>query len=84
RDYYHDDHPIPSRIEIIEKYLPFVEQQLADGIALNHMTRHLMGIFQGQPNSRLWRRYLSEHATKPYAGIEVIGAALDIMRQGIV
>lgn len=81
RDYYHVDHSIPSRIEIIENYLPFVEQQLADGIALNHITRHLMGIFQGQPNARLWRRYLSEHSTKPQAGIEVLKSALEIIRQ---
>lgn len=79
RDYYHDNHPIPNRIEIIENYLPFVENQLAQGVALNHMTRHLMGIFQGQPNARLWRRYLSEHATKPHAGPQVLQAALLLM-----
>ncbi len=65
-----------SRIDIVRAYLPYVEKQLAQGVYLRHMTRHLFGLFHGQPGGRLWRRYLSEQAVGKAAGIEVIEGAL--------
>ena len=75
-----------SRIDIVRAYLPYVEKQLAQGVYLRHMTRHLFGLFHGQPGGRLWRRYLSEHAVDKAAGIEVIEGALRFVgphRRGI-
>lgn len=65
-----------SRTDAILKILPYVEDQLAAGAELKQITRHLLGIFAGQPGARSWRRYLSEHAHKKGAGIEVLQAAL--------
>tara|TARA_R110000868_G_scaffold84822_6_gene238968 strand:- start:42026 stop:42994 length:969 start_codon:yes stop_codon:yes gene_type:complete len=76
RDFYQDDHPIPTRIEIVQQFLPYIEHELKQGIKLSQITRHILGLFQGQPNARLWRRHLSENAPKMGAGIEVIEAAL--------
>ncbi len=73
---YGDEHPIMSRHEIIEAFLPYIEKNLEQGTALKHMTRHILGLFQGQVGARAWRRTLSENAYKPGAGIEVIKAAL--------
>jgi tRNA-dihydrouridine synthase A len=48
---------------------------LSAGIPLNAMTRHILGLFQGRPGARAWRRHLSESAHLPGAGIEVLRAA---------
>ena len=41
------------------------------------MTRHILGLFNGLPGARAWRRHLSEAAREPEAGPEIIEAALD-------
>ncbi|WP_116474615.1 tRNA dihydrouridine(20/20a) synthase DusA [Zobellella maritima] len=66
----------PSRHEVIRQLLPYIEQQLGKGCYLGNITRHTLGIFQGLPGARAWRRHLSENAHKPGAGIEVVEAAL--------
>lgn len=69
--------PVPGRQHVIEQMAAYIERELARGVALKHMTRHLLGLFNGQPGARLWRRYLSENAHRPDAGIEVLYSALD-------
>ncbi|MFO1384922.1 MAG: tRNA dihydrouridine(20/20a) synthase DusA [Chitinivorax sp.] len=61
RRYYGDDHPLPSRAEIIEALMPFVEQEVKDGVPLKIITRHILGLFQGMRGARYWRRQLSDH-----------------------
>ena len=65
-----------SRAEVVTAFLPYVEAEMAAGVPLKCMTRHILGLFNGMPRARLWRRYLSEEAHKPGAGPEVIEAAL--------
>lgn len=50
-----------SRQEIIEAMVPYINQQLAEGIALHSITRHMHGLFLGCSGAKAWRRYLSEH-----------------------
>lgn len=76
RDIFGDGHAVPGREEIVERYVPYVEQQLADGARLSHMTRHLLGLFQGVPGARAWRRHLSGHAHVPGADTRIIHEAL--------
>lgn len=66
----------PTRHDLIRELLPYVECQLRRGTPLHCMTRHLLGLFQGVPGARAWRRYLSEHAHRPGAGTAVLEAAL--------
>ena len=68
--------PPPTRHEIIRRLLPYVERQLQAGTPLHCITRHILGLFQGVPGARAWRRYLSEQVHRPYAGVEVLTAAL--------
>jgi tRNA-dihydrouridine synthase A len=68
-----DDHPIPTRRQVLEAFIPYAERQLAAGVPLNAMSRHLLGLFQGQPGARAWRRRISEQAHRPGAGVEVLG-----------
>ncbi len=70
------DTPIKKRSQIIEEMFPYIERQLAQGSYLGHITRHMLGMFQNMPGARQWRRYISETAHKPGAGIEVVQAAL--------
>ena len=60
--------------------IPYIETQLTRGSRLNHITRHMMGLFQGMPGARAYRRYLSEHATQPDAGPEVLRRAVAELR----
>lgn len=69
------DTPVISRDAVLEKLLPYIEKHLQQGGRLNHITRHIIGLYQGEVGSRVWRRYLSENAHKQGAGIEVITQA---------
>ena len=57
-------------------YLDYVAERLADGAPLNAMTKHLLGLFHGRPGARLFRRHLSENATRKGADISVLRDAL--------
>ncbi len=65
-----------SMEEALESYIKYVERQLERGVPLNTMTKHMLGLFSGQPGGRLFRRHLSENATRRGAGIEVLLEAL--------
>jgi tRNA-dihydrouridine synthase A len=54
------DASMPSREDVLAAYLPYVESELSRGTSLKSMTRHLMGLYAGQPGGRRWRRFLSE------------------------
>ena len=73
---YNDQHDIPTRFEIVEAMFPYIEQHIANGGRLWHVARHMLGLFQGQPRARSWRRYISENANKPGAGIEILQQAM--------
>jgi tRNA-dihydrouridine synthase A len=69
--------PAPSRIEIARRLLPYIEREQAAGTPLPAITRHILGLFNGLPGARAWRRHLSEAARRPGAGSEVVLEALD-------
>ncbi|WP_295579825.1 tRNA dihydrouridine(20/20a) synthase DusA [uncultured Lamprocystis sp.] len=73
---YGDTTAVTTRHAVLERFLPYVERQLQTGVPLGAMSRHLLGLFQGQPGARAWRRHISEHAHRPGAGPEVLIAAL--------
>ena len=66
----------PDRHDIVERMIPYIEYELAAGERLNRITRHMLGLFAGQPGARAWRRTISEKAHKPDAGPEVLRKAL--------
>jgi tRNA-dihydrouridine synthase A len=69
-----------SREQILASYRPLIARWLAAGVPLKAITRHMTGLYHGQPGGRLWRRYLAEHAHRDGAGLEVIDAALSAVR----
>ena len=73
------DNPSTSRDDAIAALLPYTERQLARGVKLNHVTRHILGLYQGMPGARKFRRHLSENAYKAEAGIEVLNEAYTLV-----
>lgn len=65
RDIFEDTRPIPTRHQVLEAYIPYLERELAAGVPLNAMTRHILGVFQGQPGARRWRHMISGNAHRP-------------------
>jgi tRNA-dihydrouridine synthase A len=74
--HYFPEEPTFSRIAIIEKLLPYIQAQLKKQTRLSSITRHILGLFRGEKGANYWRRYLSENAHRPGAGVEVLEAAL--------
>jgi tRNA-dihydrouridine synthase A len=75
RRFWGDPDPLDSPRTAVEAYMPYVRARLAEGVAVRHMTRHMSGLFQGQPGARAWRRTLAEGAAAG-GGAEVIEQAL--------
>lgn len=69
-----------SRLQALERMLPYIERELAAGTELKNMTRHLLGLFTGEPGARAWRRHLSEQAHRRGAGIKVLHDAVGRLR----
>ncbi len=67
---------VPTRHDVVAAMLPYVEQELASGTLLKHITRHMLGLFAGQPGARAWRRYLSENAHRQGADGSLLTNAL--------
>lgn len=76
-----DNPATPSRLQVIQSMRPYVEAELLAGTRLQSITRHMLGLFQGQPGARHWRRHLSEHAHRKGVGSEVIADALIKVQQ---
>jgi tRNA-dihydrouridine synthase A len=69
----------PSREDIVEQLIPYAERLVAQGTPLHALTRHVMGLYQGQPGGRLWRRHLSENGPKRGDDPRVLQEALDVV-----
>ncbi|SDZ74661.1 tRNA-U16,U17-dihydrouridine synthase [Thiothrix caldifontis] len=66
------DDPFQDRKAVLAAFLDYVQVQQAAGVALNHMSRHILGLFQGMPGARAFRRLISENAHKQNAGVELL------------
>ncbi len=79
RAIYAPELPQDSRESLLLKYRPYVEQQCSRGIAVKHITRHILGLFHAQPGGRMFRQVLSERAHKAQ-GWEIIEEAMQATR----
>lgn len=76
RDLFDTNASVPTRIEVIEGLLPYIEREIQSGATLHHITRHIFGLYHGQHGGRQFRRILSERAHRRDAGIGVLLDAL--------
>jgi tRNA-dihydrouridine synthase A len=68
----------PSRAQVLQDLIAYTEGHLARDGRLNNAVRHILGLYHGRPRARAFRRYLSEHATRLGAGVNVLRAAMAI------
>jgi len=65
-----------NAFDAIERFIPYVERRLAEGVPLHAMTRHILGLFNGRKGARAWRRHLATEGVKPGADVQVLREAL--------
>ena len=70
-----------SREEVLRDYTAYVQNNLQKGVRLNHMSRHIVGLYHGEPRSRLFRRHLSENAHRPESDETIFAQAYGAMVQ---
>jgi len=73
-----------TREDIIEAMHGYLARQISGGVAAKHISRHLLGLFQGLPGAKAWRRYLSENACRDDANTGLLRQALAAMQRTAV
>ena len=68
---------VPSRSEIIEMLIPYIQEQTSKGVQLNHIMRHTVGLFHGQEGSKAWKQYLSKNMCIRNADLEKVNHIMD-------
>jgi tRNA-dihydrouridine synthase A len=68
--------PYPERDAVLAAFRPYIEAHLARGDRLQHISRHILGLYQGLPGARAFRRVLSERAHRADAGYDVVVDAI--------
>ena len=74
-----EGNPIETRRQAVEEFMPYIARELASGTPLNAMTKHLLGLYNGLPGARAFRRHLSENAIRSGAGFDVVRRALNLV-----
>ncbi len=74
--YFGSEEAVRDKAEAVRRLYPYIEEHLRQGGPLNHISRHILGLFNGQPGARQFRRYLSENAFRKDAGCHTIEEAL--------
>ena len=75
------DASLVTRAEIVDRMVPYIEEQLALGVRLPQITRHMMGLYLSEPGARHWRRHLSVEACKDGAGVSILLEARDLVER---
>ena len=68
--------PFASAQDVALELMPYIELEMAKGVRLNSITRHVLGLFRAVPGARAFRRHLATEAVKPGAGASVMADAL--------
>ncbi len=76
RSLFGDTDPMPSRADLVRAMQPYIAEQMGRGVRLNAITRHMLGLYHGQPGARAWRRYISERSYLPDADGSLLDGAL--------
>ena len=72
-----NNNDVPSRSEILEKLIPYIQEQTSKGVQLNHIMRHTVGLFHGQNGSRAWKQYLSKNMCIRNADLQKVNHIMD-------
>lgn len=72
---------LPGRADILRRLVPYAERHIAAGGRLSNVTRHILGLYHGEPRGRLFRRHLSEGAVRADAGVSVLEEAIALVER---
>ena len=72
-----NNNDIPSRQEVMENLMPYIEDQTSKGVQLNHIMRHTVGLFHGQNGSKAWKQYLSKNMCIRNADLQKVNHIMD-------
>ena len=71
----------PYRHAVVEAMIPYIEGKHARGAPLHRITRHMLGLFHGQPGARRFRQILTVEGARRDAGVDVLRAAAAATRE---
>ncbi len=78
--YYGVSDDAPARKDVVENILPYIQSEMKKGVPLKSITRHMLGLFQGRPGARAWRRHISENAHLEGADTSILTEAASKVR----
>lgn len=79
--YFSDDSHVTSRASVVKRMHEYTQGHVEQGGRVWHVARHMLGLFQGQPGGKVWRRYLSQNAVKGEVSPDVLLEALAMMEE---
>ena len=72
---------VPTRSEVMENLIPYIQEQTSKGVQLNHIMRHTIGLFHGQNGSRTWKQYLSKNMCIRDADLHKVNHIMDQIKK---
>ena len=72
---------VPTRTEVMENLIPYIQEQTSKGVQLNHIMRHTVGLFHGQSGSKTWKQYLSKNMCIRDADLQKVNHIMDQVRK---
>ena len=72
---------VPTRAEVMENLIPYIQEQTSKGVQLNHIMRHTVGLFHGQNGSRTWKQYLSKNMCIRDADLQKVNHIMDQVKK---
>ena len=72
---------VPTRTEVMENLIPYIEEETSKGTQLNHIMRHTVGLFHGQNGSKVWKQYLSKNMCIRDADLQKVNHIMDQIKK---
>lgn len=79
RELFGEEGPAADAFAAIVAYEPYIAARLAEGVRLHTMTRHMLGLFNGRPGARAYRRHLATAGTRPDANLATLREAVALV-----
>jgi len=72
---------VPSRFEVMENLIPYIQEETSKGVQLNHIMRHAVGLFHGKNGSKTWKQYLSQNMCIRNADLQKVNHIMDQVKE---
>ena len=72
---------VPTRSEVMENLIPYIQEETSKGTQLNHIMRHTVGLFHGQNGSKVWKQYLSKNMCIRDADLQKVNHIMDQVKK---